>query len=126
MLFAFTTNTIGPLITVQQLLKQGLLGGAGRPSLVANVTSKVGSVDDNRGGGEHGRRSTQPDVNGVPAAQDWLLFASLWGLVTVRCSCWMFQSLVVALKQSDRAASCAVTSMELLHLLVHVSGNACC
>jgi len=50
MLFAFTTNTIGPLMTVQQLLKQGLLGGAGRPSLVANVTSKVGSVDDNRGG----------------------------------------------------------------------------
>lgn len=51
MLFAFTTNTVGPLLIVQQLLKNGLIGGMGGKSLVANVTSKVGSVDDNRGGG---------------------------------------------------------------------------
>ena len=56
MLFAFTTNTIGPLLTVQQLRAAGLLGGAGGPSLVANISSKVGSIDDNQSGGGYAYR----------------------------------------------------------------------
>jgi len=41
MLHCFTVNTIGPLLTVQQLLEQGLLGSG---STVANMTSKVPSI----------------------------------------------------------------------------------
>ena len=51
----FTVNSIGPLLVVQQLHKAGLLGGRA-PSLVANVTSKMGSVDDNGSGGSYAYR----------------------------------------------------------------------
>lgn len=41
MLHCFTVNTMGPLFVTQQLETRGLLGG--EASVVANVTSKVGS-----------------------------------------------------------------------------------
>lgn len=37
----FKVNTLGPLLTSQALLNAGLLGGSS-PSIVGNVTSKVG------------------------------------------------------------------------------------
>lgn len=43
-MFAFQTNTIGPFLVVQQLLKQGLLGAPG--SLVVNISSIAGSHGD--------------------------------------------------------------------------------
>lgn len=63
MTYAFKTNTIGPLIVVQQLLKNGLIGGFGGRTLVANITSKVGSVDDNRGGGGYAYRASKSALN---------------------------------------------------------------
>lgn len=39
MLFTYRVNTIGPLLIVQQLLKNKLIGKPG--SIVGNVTSKV-------------------------------------------------------------------------------------
>lgn len=39
--FTFTTNAVGPLLVVQALHREGLLGGDA-PTLVANVTSKMG------------------------------------------------------------------------------------
>ncbi|PSC75715.1 NADH-dependent fumarate reductase [Micractinium conductrix] len=62
MLAAFTTNAIGPLMVVQQLHKRGVLGGA-RPTLVANVTSKVGSIDDNKSGGGYAYRASKTALN---------------------------------------------------------------
>lgn len=64
MLLCFRTNTIGPLIVVQQLLKAGKLGGAA-PSLVGNVTSKVGSVADNGSGGGYAYRASKAAMNVV-------------------------------------------------------------
>lgn len=62
MLHCFKTNTIGPLLVVQQLHLQCLLGGAA-PSTVANVTSKVGSVDDNQSGGGYAYRASKAALN---------------------------------------------------------------
>ena len=42
MMFTYRANTIGPLLVVQQLLKNKLIGKPG--TLVGNVTSKVGLV----------------------------------------------------------------------------------
>lgn len=41
MIRTFQTNTIGPLLVVQQLRRRRLIGG-GKPTVIANVTSKVG------------------------------------------------------------------------------------
>ncbi|EFN56763.1 hypothetical protein CHLNCDRAFT_144233 [Chlorella variabilis] len=62
MLATFVTNCVGPLLVVQQLHKRGLLGGTS-PSVVANVTSKVGSVEDNRSGGGYAYRSSKAALN---------------------------------------------------------------
>lgn len=62
MLKVYSTNTIGPLLVVQQLRKQGLLGG-NTPSLIANVTSKVGSIDDNGSGGGFAYRASKCALN---------------------------------------------------------------
>eukprot|EP00878_Enallax_costatus_P003038 GHUV01003236.1.p1 GENE.GHUV01003236.1~~GHUV01003236.1.p1 ORF type:complete len:275 (+),score=57.26 GHUV01003236.1:505-1329(+) len=59
----YKVNTIGPLLVVQQLLKHGLIGGPGGKTLIANVTSKVGSVDDNRGGGGYAYRPSKCALN---------------------------------------------------------------
>eukprot|EP00775_Hariotina_reticulata_P011289 gene11289-11439_t len=42
--YAFQTNTVGPFLVIQQLLKQGLLGPPG--SLVVNITSIMSSHGD--------------------------------------------------------------------------------
>lgn len=62
MLFAFTTNCIGPLLTVQALHRVGVLGGS-KPTLVASVTSKMGSVDDNGSGGSYAYRASKAALN---------------------------------------------------------------
>jgi NAD(P)-dependent dehydrogenase (short-subunit alcohol dehydrogenase family) len=51
MIRLFKVNTVGPLLVTQQLHKQGLLGKPG--SIVANMTSKMGSVEDNNGMGSY-------------------------------------------------------------------------
>jgi NAD(P)-dependent dehydrogenase (short-subunit alcohol dehydrogenase family) len=61
----FMTNTVGPLIVTQQLRKQGLLGKPGN-SIVANMTSKMGSVEDNNGmGSYYSYRASKSALNNV-------------------------------------------------------------
>lgn len=64
MLHTFVTNTVGPLLVVQQLRKQGLIGGT-KPTLIGNVTSKVGSVADNGSGGGYAYRASKCALNVV-------------------------------------------------------------
>jgi NAD(P)-dependent dehydrogenase (short-subunit alcohol dehydrogenase family) len=60
----FMTNTVGPLLVTQQLHKQGLLGKPG--SIVANMTSKMGSVEDNNGmGSYYSYRASKSALNNV-------------------------------------------------------------
>jgi len=63
MLEVFQTNAIGPLLTVQQLRKHALLGGSKGSTIIANVTSKVGSVADNGSGGGYAYRSSKSALN---------------------------------------------------------------
>ncbi|KAL3150943.1 hypothetical protein ABBQ32_000688 [Trebouxia sp. C0010 RCD-2024] len=63
MLFTYRANTIGPLLIVQQLLKNRLIGKPG--SVVGNVTSKVGSVEDNGSGGSYAYRASKSALNNV-------------------------------------------------------------
>ncbi|KAG7669316.1 hypothetical protein Ndes2437B_g05462 [Nannochloris sp. 'desiccata'] len=64
MIRLFMTNTVGPLLVTQQLHKQGLLGKPG--SIVANMTSKMGSVEDNNGmGGYYSYRASKSALNNV-------------------------------------------------------------
>ena len=60
MLEVFRVNSVGPLIVSQQLLKHDVLN---RPSLIANVTSKVGSVDDNGSGKGYAYRASKAALN---------------------------------------------------------------
>lgn len=62
MMRLFRVNTIGPLIVTQQLLTQGLLGQPGK-SVVANMSSKMGSVDDNTSGGYYSYRASKSALN---------------------------------------------------------------
>jgi len=59
----FRTNTVGPFIVTQALLKAGLIGG--EHSTVANVTSKMGSIDDNGSGGSYAYRASKCALNAV-------------------------------------------------------------
>lgn len=60
----FRTNTVGPLLVTQQLRKQGLLGKPG--SIVANMTSKMASVEENNGmGGYYSYRASKSALNNV-------------------------------------------------------------
>ena len=65
MLHVFKINTVGPLIVVQQLLRHGLIGSdaTGAGALVGNVTSKVGSVDDNGSGAGYAYRASKSALN---------------------------------------------------------------
>ena len=69
MMHVYRINTIGPMLVTQQLVKRGLLGSvAGSPSegpvsLVGNVTSKVGSVDDNGSGKGYAYRASKAALN---------------------------------------------------------------
>ena len=70
MMHVFKINTIGPLLVTQRLLKAGVLGTAGvgerpRGALVGNVTSKVGSVDDNGSGSGYAYRASKAALNFV-------------------------------------------------------------
>ena len=58
----FQINAIGPLIVTQQLYKQGLLGKPGK-TIVANMTSKMGSVSDNGMGGYYSYRASKSALN---------------------------------------------------------------
>eukprot|EP00887_Chlorella_sp_A99_P001234 scaffold14.g1234.t1 len=60
--FSFAVNAVGPMLTVQALHRAGLLGGAA-PSLIAGVTSKMGSVDDNKSGGSYAYRASKAALN---------------------------------------------------------------
>jgi NAD(P)-dependent dehydrogenase (short-subunit alcohol dehydrogenase family) len=62
MLETFRVNAAGPILVAQALRKTGALGGA-RPSLVANLSSKVGSVGDNSSGGRYGYRASKAALN---------------------------------------------------------------
>jgi NAD(P)-dependent dehydrogenase (short-subunit alcohol dehydrogenase family) len=69
MMHVFRVNTVGPMLVTQQLVKRGLVGSvAGSPSegpvsLVGNVTSKVGSVDDNGSGKGYAYRASKAALN---------------------------------------------------------------
>lgn len=65
MLTCFKVNTMGPLLVTQALLKAGLIGKAGSTSLVATVSSKVGSIDDNGSGSGYAYRTSKCGVNMV-------------------------------------------------------------
>lgn len=62
MLHCFRTNTIGPVLTVQALLEQKLLGNK---SVLAILTSKMGSLGDNGSGGSYAYRASKAAVNQV-------------------------------------------------------------
>jgi len=68
MMDTFRTNTVGPLLVCQALLSSGKLGapqsaeGAGA-TIVANVTSKMGSIDDNGSGGSYAYRASKCALN---------------------------------------------------------------
>jgi len=62
MLFCYKANTIGPLLVVQQLRRQNLIGKPGG-SIVGNVTSKVGSVEDNGSGKGYAYRASKAALN---------------------------------------------------------------
>ena len=69
MMHVYRINTIGPMLVTQQLVKRGLVGSvAGSPSegpvsLVGNVTSKAGSVDDNGSGKGYAYRASKAALN---------------------------------------------------------------
>eukprot|EP01024_Parvocaulis_polyphysoides_P037225 TRINITY_DN33139_c0_g1_i1.p1 TRINITY_DN33139_c0_g1~~TRINITY_DN33139_c0_g1_i1.p1 ORF type:complete len:259 (+),score=33.83 TRINITY_DN33139_c0_g1_i1:77-778(+) len=61
LLEVFSTNAAGPLLVTQQLVKNNIIGLPS--SIVANVTSKVGSVDDNSSGGGYAYRASKSALN---------------------------------------------------------------
>lgn len=66
MLSVFKTNAVGPLLCIRYLREAGLIGGKqGRnnPSLVAAVSSKMGSVADNTSGGTYAYRASKSALN---------------------------------------------------------------
>ena len=62
MLHCFTVNAVGPLLTVQQLLLNGLLGNG---TTIANMTSKMGSIADNSSGGAYAYRASKAALNQI-------------------------------------------------------------
>ena len=66
MVHVFKVNTCGPLLVVKALVREGLIGAdPNAPSLVGNVTSKVGSIDDNGSGGGYSYRASKTALNMV-------------------------------------------------------------
>mmetsp|Transcript_13392 Transcript_13392/g.35997 ORF Transcript_13392/g.35997 Transcript_13392/m.35997 type:complete len:330 (-) Transcript_13392:1437-2426(-) len=62
MMYCFSANAIGPVVVVQQLLKRNIFG---RGALIANVSSKVGSVSDNQSGRGYAYRASKAALNVV-------------------------------------------------------------
>ena len=63
MLYVFKVNTCGPVLVTKYLLREGLIGGEEGGSLVGNVTSKVGSIDDNTSGKGYAYRASKSALN---------------------------------------------------------------
>jgi len=64
MIHVFSINCVGPTLVVRALLRHGLIGAdPARPSLVGNVTSKVGSVEDNGSGRGYSYRASKSALN---------------------------------------------------------------
>ena len=64
MMHVFKINCVGPTLVVRALLRHGLIGAdANAPSLVGNVTSKVGSVEDNGSGRGYSYRASKSALN---------------------------------------------------------------
>ncbi|KDD72934.1 hypothetical protein H632_c2714p0, partial [Helicosporidium sp. ATCC 50920] len=63
MLADFETNTIGPMLMIQALANEKVLGGTRGRSLVAILTSKMGSIADNGSGGSYSYRASKAAVN---------------------------------------------------------------
>ena len=64
MMYVFKINCVGPTLVVRALLRHGLIGAdANAPSLVGNVTSKVGSVEDNGSGRGYSYRASKSALN---------------------------------------------------------------
>ncbi|KAK9914895.1 hypothetical protein WJX75_002004 [Coccomyxa subellipsoidea] len=62
LLHCIRTNTVGPLMVTQEVLGAGLLK---RGSVVANLTSKMGSMSDNTSGGTYAYRASKAALNAV-------------------------------------------------------------
>ncbi len=62
MLDVFRTNAVGPLMLTQALHAESLLGGESE-TLLAHITSKMGSVDDNGSGGSYAYRASKSALN---------------------------------------------------------------
>jgi len=60
MLESYKVNAVGPILVTQALLQEGVLKPG---SLIANVTSKVGSVDDNKSGSGYAYRGSKAALN---------------------------------------------------------------
>ena len=56
----FRTNAVGPLLVTQEFSRAGLLGSG---SMVANITSKMGSIDDNGSGRAYAYRASKCALN---------------------------------------------------------------
>lgn len=63
MLADFKTNTMGPMLVIQALANEKVLGGTRGRSLVAILTSKMGSIADNGSGGSYSYRASKAAVN---------------------------------------------------------------
>lgn len=62
MMRTFELNVCGPLLVTQSLHNIKLLGGR-KPSIVANMTSKMGSIADNGSGGYYSYRASKAALN---------------------------------------------------------------
>ena len=62
MMDVFNTNAVGPLMLTQALYAENLLGGKSG-TLLAHITSKMGSVDDNGSGGSYAYRASKSALN---------------------------------------------------------------
>jgi NAD(P)-dependent dehydrogenase (short-subunit alcohol dehydrogenase family) len=65
---AFTVNTVGPVLTTQQLLRVGAIGETSRPCTAAFMTSKMGSCADCASGGSLAYRASKAALNVVVRA----------------------------------------------------------
>lgn len=59
---AFEINTIAPLLMAQAFINQVL---SGNQKIIATLSSKVGSIDDNKSGGGYAYRSSKSAINQV-------------------------------------------------------------
>ena len=64
MVDTFKVNTLGPLLVCKEMLAANMIGGT-KGSIVANVTSKMGSIDDNGSGGSYAYRASKVALNMV-------------------------------------------------------------